>query len=140
VIKPKGACSIQAPRVKGKTGRVNVSEPLMKASSFQTHRWEAAVSYRTSRCKAAGAGWFPTPTRENTAVPGYRGHPHRSHLARVEHGNPVEVRAHDALGRPTVREAEVRSGNRMAQEAKAGSRKAAGKREMITGFSAGSSV
>jgi hypothetical protein len=47
----------------------------------------------------------------------------------VEHGNPVEVRAHDALGRPTVREAEIRSGNRMAQEAKAGSRKAAGKRE-----------
>jgi len=39
------------------------------------------------------------------------------------------------LGRPTVRKAESPSGNKMVQEAKAGSRKAAGKRDMFTGSS-----
>jgi hypothetical protein len=51
----------------------------------------------------------------------------------VEHGNPVEVRARTVPGRPTVREADILSGNRMAQEANAGSRKASGKREMLAG-------
>jgi hypothetical protein len=51
----------------------------------------------------------------------------------VEHGNPVEVRAEKVPGRPTVREADIRSGNRMAQEANADSRKAAEKREMVAG-------
>jgi hypothetical protein len=38
-------------------------------------------------------------------------------------------------GKPTVRKAEVFSGNGMAQEANAGGRKAAGNREGMTGSS-----
>jgi hypothetical protein len=41
------------------------------------------------------------------------------------------------LGRPTVREAELRSGCRMTREAKAGSRKATGNRASQAGSSAG---
>jgi hypothetical protein len=47
--------------------------------------------------------------------PGLRGHPTRPQLKRVERGNPVVVRAAPAwggVGRPTVRRAGVRGGNR----------------------------
>jgi len=50
--------------------------------------------------------WTPSP-------PGYRGHPTRPYLTRVERENPVKV--HDAFGhggKPTVRRAELRGGNR----------------------------
>jgi hypothetical protein len=40
-------------------------------------------------------------------------------------------------GKPTVRKAQFPSGNKMVQEANAGSRKAAGNREMITDSSVG---
>src|SRR5215211_2964140 len=52
------------------------------------------------------AVWTPSP-------PGYRGRPTRPYLARVERGNPVKV--HDVFGccgKPTVRRAEFRGGNR----------------------------
>ncbi len=64
----------------------------------------------------------------DTVASGLRGHPPRSHLARVERGNPVGVRVEQLPGRLTVRKAQSPSGNRMAQEANAGSRKAAGNR------------
>ena len=70
-------------------------------------------------------------------VPGYRGHPPRLCLARVEHGNPDGVRNMLMRGRCADREGSGSpSGHRMAQEAKAGSRKAAGNREIVVGSSA----
>jgi hypothetical protein len=64
----------------------------------------------------------------STTAPGQRGRPTRTHLARVERGNPVEVRSPvRGFGRPTVREAEFLGGNRMAQEANAGLLKGTGK-------------
>jgi hypothetical protein len=43
-----------------------------------------------------------------------------------------------ASGKPTVRKAQLPSGNKMVQEANAGGRKAAGTRETITDSSVGS--
>jgi hypothetical protein len=45
-------------------------------------------------------------------LPGYSWHPTRSFLMRVERGNPVRSIAPCRGGRPTVREAESRGGNR----------------------------
>jgi len=45
--------------------------------------------------------------------PGYRGHPTRPYLTRVERGNPVKVHGvFRCRGKPTVRKAEFRGGNR----------------------------
>jgi hypothetical protein len=64
----------------------------------------------------------------STTAPGQRGRPTRTHLARVERGNPVEVRTPaGGFGRSTVRKAEFLGGNRMAQEANAGPPKGTGK-------------
>jgi hypothetical protein len=51
-------------------------------------------------------------------APGYREHPPRSHLDRVERDNPVGVQAQP--GQPTVREAQLPGGHRMVQQANAG--------------------
>jgi hypothetical protein len=64
--------------------------------------------------------------RVDTIAPGSRRRPPRSGLMRVQRGNPVEVQP-VAAGRPTVRKAELRSGNRMVQEANAGAPKGDGK-------------
>jgi len=40
VIKPKGRCSIQRPQAKGKTGRVNASEPSMMPRYVEPRRWD----------------------------------------------------------------------------------------------------
>ena len=45
-------------------------------------------------------------------LPGYSWHPTRSYLMRVERGNPVRSITFCCGGRPTVREAESRGGNR----------------------------
>jgi len=44
---------------------------------------------------------------------------------------PLGSESSDALGKPTVRKARLPSGRRMAQEANAGGRKAAGNRDTI---------
>lgn len=54
-------------------------------------------------------------------TPEYREHPTRSYLTQAEHGNPVEVLA---TGKPTVRKAQLLSGPRKTQKAKASRRKA----------------
>ena len=46
--------------------------------------------------------------------PGHRGHPPRPHLMRAERGNPVGVRLW--AGKPTVREAQLPSGQRMTKK------------------------
>ncbi len=51
----------------------------------------------------------------------YREHPTRSHLTQAEHGNPVEVLV---TGKPTVRKAQLPSGPKKPQKAKASRRKA----------------
>jgi hypothetical protein len=71
--------------------------------------------------------------------PGYRGHPTRPGLADAERGNPVMVPALGP-GRPTVREADRRGGNRKVQEANAGRRKAAGGGGSVPVLSAGASA
>src|SRR5262249_33677211 len=59
---------------------------------------------------------------------------HRSQLTSAAHGNPVAVRwARPATDRPTVREAEVRGGNRTAKKRMAAHRKVTGKRRQRTG-------
>ncbi len=65
------------------------------------------------------AGTFPS-CRVDTTAPGSRRRPPRSGLTRGQRGNPVGVRPAGVAGRPTVREAELRGGNRMVQQAKAG--------------------
>jgi hypothetical protein len=45
-------------------------------------------------------------------LPGYSWHPTRSYLMRVERGNPVRSITIVCDGRPTVRNAESRGGNR----------------------------
>lgn len=69
---------------------------------------------------------------EDTTAPGSRRRPSRSGLMRAERDNPVVVQPRvDGAGRPTVREAEFRSGHRMAQEANAGVSKGDGKTARI---------
>jgi len=41
----------------GKTGRVNVSEPLMMPRDPKPRRWVVSARCRAGRCEAAGAGW-----------------------------------------------------------------------------------
>jgi len=53
---------------------------------------------------------------------------------RVERGNPVGVRM-IVSGQPTVRRAQLPGGNRMTEKRNAGSRKAAGNRDVMTGSS-----
>jgi len=68
----------------------------------------------------------------DTAASGSRGHPPRSYLARVERGNPVGVRA---CARSADREEGVTpQRDRTAREANAGSRKAAGNRDLDSGL------
>jgi hypothetical protein len=64
----------------------------------------------------------------STTATGQRGRPPRTYLAQVERGNPVEVRTSKQMtGKPTGREAQSLSGNRMTQEANAGQLKGTGK-------------
>ena len=121
----------------GKAGRVNVSEPSMMPREF----YLPAVG-----CVTGGQG--PAAARRQALArdhrlartappsPGYRGHPIRPGLADAERGNPVRSGG-AAAGRPTVRKAEARGGNRKAQEAKASGRKAAGGRCSRPALSAG---
>ena len=48
--------------------------------------------------------------------PGYRGHPPRSHLMRVQRGNPVGVRSRVGAGKPTARKAQSPSGKWMTKK------------------------
>lgn len=64
----------------------------------------------------------------STTAPGQRGRPPRTHLAQVERGNPVEVRASKLVsGQSTARQAQLLGGNRMTQEVNAGALKGNGK-------------
>lgn len=74
------------------------------------------------------AGTFPS-RRVDTIAPGSRRRPPRSGLMRVQRGNPVAVQPR--AGRPTVREAESRSGNRTVQQANAGAPKGDGKAAQV---------
>ncbi len=113
----------------GKTGRVNVSEPPMMPRDPKPRRWVVQRGAGLAVVKRQAPVGRGPADRMDTAASGSRGHPPRSYLARVERGNPVGVRVELSPGRLTVRKAQFPSGNRMAQEANAGSRKAAGNRE-----------
>jgi hypothetical protein len=68
--------------------------------------------------------------REDTTAPGQRRHPPRSGLTRGKRGNPVEVRPSVAtVGRPTVRNAEFRSGTGRLNKRMPVRRKATGNRD-----------
>ena len=60
----------------------------------------------------------------NTTFPQYRRHPPQLFLTHAERENPNGV---SETSKPTVREAEISSGEKMSQEAKAVSRKATGR-------------
>ncbi len=66
-------------------------------------------------------------TRTDTQLPQQRRHPPQSYLTHAKRSNPNEVwREVDTSSRSTVKKAELLSGNRKDQEAKAASRKATG--------------
>ena len=99
----------------GKVGRVNASEPLLMPRHRSPRRWVAGAGSRTGRWEAAAPTGGPQAGRESTAVPGYRGHPPRPYLARVERDDPVGVRA-QSPGKPTARKAQPPSGRTMAKK------------------------
>jgi hypothetical protein len=110
-----------------------MSEPLVDASSGTAP--EDGVSVWGAGTMPLRGGerrlWDATSSRGTPRFPGYRGRPPQSDLMRVQRGNPVGVRSSvTAFGRLTVREAQLPGGNRRTQEANAGGRKAAGKRDM----------
>ena len=113
--KPKGFRSIRELQVKRKAGRVNASKPLLMPRHRKPRRWVVGAGSRTGRWEAAATTGRPHAGRESTAVPGYRGHPPRSYLARVQRDDPVGVRA-QSPGKPTAREAQPPSGRTMAKK------------------------
>jgi hypothetical protein len=116
---------------------VNVSEPSMMPREFYlpTVGCVTGVQGPAAVRRQALAGYCGL-ARTAPPSPGYRGHPIRPGLADAERGNPVRSGGSTA-GRPTVRKAELRGGNRKAQEAKASGRKAAGGRCGVPAISAG---
>jgi hypothetical protein len=72
----------------------------------RTRRWEVAVVAEVSMSAMRAP--------RSRGIGGAR---HRSRLTSVEHGNPVTVqRTRPAAGRPTVRKADTRGGNRTANK------------------------
>jgi len=138
VVRPKGSRSIRGLQVTGKTGRVNVSEPLMMPRHRKPRRWDAAAGTRTCRWEAAGddrktlsrSGEHRRPRGIGGTQPGW--------ISLVRNvTTPLGSERNDAPGKPTVRKAGFPSGRRMAQEANAGGRKAAGNRDVMASSSAG---
>jgi hypothetical protein len=111
---------------KGKAGRVNVSEPLMRPRNRVTGETMAdrgGVSIEHPRAYSSG-GWTPQLRGKGGTHPG-----RISVMRNVE--TPMESGGGRYVGRPTATAAETSSGRRMVQEAKASSRK---QRESITGW------
>lgn len=119
-------------RRRGRLDGRTMSEPLVDASSGTApdDGWLRRGSGTGPLRGGQRRLWDATSSRGTPRFPGYRRRPPQSDLIRVQRGNPVEVRASvTASGRPTVRNAQLLGGNRRTQEANAGSRKAAGKRD-----------
>jgi hypothetical protein len=93
MVKSKDARSIRGLQAKGKIGRVNVSEPLLMPRQREHPDGLFQGCSGLVRCEAAGGGRETYARSWSTAVPGYRGHPIRLGLDRVERGNPDGVRA-----------------------------------------------
>jgi hypothetical protein len=111
----------------GKTGRVNASESSGNTSRVETAEAVADIHSRMAeravqlRCAQRSSQYLDLRIPDG---PEQRGDPPLSSLMAVERGNPA-VR----LGRPSKPSAsktQCDGGHRMTQEAKAGSRKAAG--------------
>ena len=85
---------------KGKTGRANVSESLLRHRQLQRSRNDG---YPRRRDGPTGA-WFCASTRADTSAPVQRGRPPRSHLTRAKRGNPDGVWSRErGRARPTSR-------------------------------------
>ena len=99
----------------GKAERVNTSEPPRmprygnsprRVVLARDDKERAAENRQAATGDSSTVVWTPL-------LPGYRWHPTRSYLMRVERGNPVRsITPHRRGGRPTAREAESRGGNR----------------------------
>lgn len=115
---------------KGKTGRVDASEP-----SLMPRYVEPRVDGSPTGVQGLAAGKRQVAAGDSAPVvrappsPGSRGHPTRSQLDRAERGIPMGSRRLMLSGRPTARKAETPSGERMTREANAGGRKATGTRD-----------
>ena len=120
--KPKEAQSHHGQPGKGKTGRVNVSEPLMRPrnrAAAETMAEYGGGSMEHPRAYSSG-GWTPQLRG--------KGGTHPSRISTMRNvGTPMEASGGRYAGRPTATAADFSSGNRMVQEAKAGSRKATGR-------------
>src|SRR5664279_4643994 len=70
-------------------------------------RWDSVLGAGLAVAKRQAAAGDKEPAAENTAAPGFREHPPRSGLGRVERDNPVGVRtlvrSADREGGPTPR-------------------------------------
>jgi hypothetical protein len=97
-FKPKGPGFRPGATGEGKTGRVNNREPLMM-SRYHEPRVDGVAGPGCRGCavaerQAAAVEW--TTAVGAPLPPGYRGHPIRSYLKRVERDNPDGVRAEQA--------------------------------------------
>lgn len=102
----------------GKAGRVNASEPLMMPRYVKPQVMDAGLRHRdfAAEMRQAAAG-YEGPVVRAPLSSGFRRHPPRPLLVRVERGNPVGVR-HWVVGagKPTAREAQLPSGERMTKK------------------------
>lgn len=113
---------------------MSVSELLLMPRNRNLRRWDATAGAGLAAGKRRRRPVTRSRSWEHRA-PGFREHPPRSDLGRVERDNPVGVRA--LPGKPTVREAQLPGGRRMVREANAGGRKATGNRDSSTALSGG---
>lgn len=97
--------------------------PSLADGRFQRGAWLAAERRQALAGEVTPDRWTPPPRGKGSTHPG-----RISFVWNVE----TPLRSGPWPGRPTVRKAQLPSGNRMAQEANAGSRKATGTRGMMT--------
>jgi hypothetical protein len=89
--------------VKGKTGRLNASEPLMMPRHVTAPRMGSEERGAGTEPLRGGKRrlWDATSSRRTPLFPGYRRQPPQSNLVRVQRDNPVEVQA--PVGVPVAR-------------------------------------
>ncbi len=111
---------------------MNDAEPSMTPRNVQPRMMGCCAGVQgLRRCDAACGDRRTCAGRVGHRSPrGKEGTPPRPHLVRVERDNPVGVRSLvTGAGKPTVREAQLPSGQRMAKKRMPASRKATGNRD-----------
>jgi hypothetical protein len=120
--KPKGPCTVQGLRVRGRLVWGDVRKPsLMSRDSNRPGRVVVLGGQGRCRCDAAGGGRGHIDDRVDTVIPGIQRAPNPSRVLRVWN---VETPSGSGglrcepmhAGKPTVREAQFPGGNRMPKK------------------------